>query len=166
MTNNDSVISISDSDADTSDLFHSIKNDVDRANDTQTPPGSLSLLRNTSIFQSCKLFSPEPNPLPDIVIVPPSTDRKRVRRSKRTPTKTLRISMNSSRIRRTAAHLRTVLERGKEEEEKSENIFNDKVAEEKVQDTPKNKSREEEDKKGLLSWPSIIVVISPGEEIQ
>lgn len=61
-----------------------------------------------------KYYSPEPFALPEIVIVPPSTDRKRVRRSTKTPSKTTRISLvNFRRSRIYATPLRTVGEEDK-----------------------------------------------------
>lgn len=65
-----------------------------------------------------KYYSPEPCVVPEIVIVPPSTDRKRVRRSNRTPSKTQRIVMATYRQSRgfgaAAPPLRTVGEEGRE----------------------------------------------------
>lgn len=90
---------------------------------TDTPPRTMNyatpMLRKSHTPKrlhevTLKYFSPEPCVVPDIVIVPPSTDRKRIRRCNKTPSKTKRISLTTYRRSRIyATPLRTVGEEDK-----------------------------------------------------
>lgn len=75
-----------------------------------TNPPMKTPFQNRITEVTFKFFSPEANQVPEIFIVPPSTDRKRVRGSNRTPRRTMRISTGNSYQDNRSSILRTVKE--------------------------------------------------------
>lgn len=108
-----------------------------------------------------KYFSPEPCQIPEIVVVPPSTDRKRLRRSSRTPSRTERILMSKFRASRgvLATPLRTVGEEAASQSKQQDNSINrtfdsPKTTKEKVTEKKESalfKRKEERSGKELYS---------------
>lgn len=80
-------------------------------------PGSFRTPRRLG-DRSVGYDSPEPSPIPDIVLIPPSNDRKRVRNS-RTPSKTKKILMSFSNAKVFSTPLNTVGEETREESSSS-----------------------------------------------
>lgn len=168
MASNDSIISLSDGSdcsavADTSALGlkkFDAKNSTsveDKWNLFKPDENSHSFTKFPETPQppvSWPMFSPQPNALPEILIVPPSLERKRVRRSQTTPAKTKRISLsiNYSRKKNSTGplHLRTVRE-GERRADKRE-------PETSASDSPDESDGEEEAAKSPARKKSPIVL--------